>query len=757
MKWLFRLIDSDLSASQEAELTLHLDNCESCQARLIELESVGLRAELRQSVSDDSKIDLGAFESTLAELRSDRPNKSQKFNGYADVMPWFGENKLHIGTLGEFELTRFIGRGGMGLVFEAIDTKLQRTVAVKIMSPGLLADTTASARFLREARSAAKVNHMNVVTVHSVDQIRGLPYLAMEFIQGRSIEDELDRNKEFPLSHVLKIARQTALGLAAAHSQGVIHRDIKPSNLMLDSNSKRIKIADFGLASTLNDVSFTRSGMMVGTPDFTSPEQAMAGTVDARSDLFSLGSVLYLLCTGRRPFAANSFMQTLDAVRNTEPERIDRLNAQIPSAVADIVQKLLEKQPEDRFQSADELCEAVTRFSKSQASHDRPGTGNGRTMQNKVLRTMSALFVTLVLMATVAGVYWLAQREAPEVTNVSEHDISTGRVEYPVNSDADPAQDSLLERGESSRSKYQVGSVSEFVDALKTQGDLELFLKPGTTFRLTSPISIRDRVVLLESDPKNRPSLELVAFDSNPSVSIENGALFLSGIFLKDTAMEEDDEAPIFCERGRFEVVETILKCPARSSLFVGLDSGVSLSSSVVVGNETAFSLQSGSTQTIEMRETAIVAKTNYMIEGTSKIELNVKNCYLVGQELFTLGLDPSIEHFFVEMLTEQTRYFSKTSLFKLSRVSQTPSGIALNTIRRGFHIAGHGCTLPDRLLAHAEAHNEIIGWKSTERIPGSLYPTDSKRTAIDDILNRFLMDDVTSLEGAKRMIGKLE
>ena len=271
-----------------------------------------------------------------------------------------------LGRLGQYEVLEVVGCGGMGIVLKAHDTKLNRLVAVKVLAPQLAANATARKRFLREARAAAAVSHDHVVTIYAVDDNEppkglhhtacgGLPYLIMEFIDGESLERKIDREGHLELKEILRIGRQIAAGLAAAHEQGLVHRDIKPSNILLQNCVQRVKITDFGLARATNDAGITRTGEVAGTPQYMSPEQAQGKSVDARSDLFSLGSVLYAMCTGSSPFLAETTLGSLRRVCDDSPRPVRKINVDIPEWLVAIIERLLEKDPDDRVQSATEV------------------------------------------------------------------------------------------------------------------------------------------------------------------------------------------------------------------------------------------------------------------------------------------------------------------------------------------------------------------------------------------------------------------
>ncbi|MDB5307419.1 MAG: hypothetical protein JWO38_1621 [Gemmataceae bacterium] len=210
----------------------------------------------------------------------------------------------------------------MGYVFLAEDTRLRRPVALKLMAPALAVDEKSRVRFLREARAAARIQHENVVVSYEVDEANGLPFIAMERLKGLSLEDYLDQKGPPALSHALRIAREVAAGLSAAHERGLVHRDVKPGNIWLEAPTGRVRLLDFGLAVRPDaDRRVTSEGVVVGTPAYMAPEQARGEAVDHRADLFSLGVVMYRLCTGRTPFTGANMVAVLLAVVNDVPPR----------------------------------------------------------------------------------------------------------------------------------------------------------------------------------------------------------------------------------------------------------------------------------------------------------------------------------------------------------------------------------------------------------------------------------------------------
>ncbi len=279
-----------------------------------------------------------------------------------------------MGRLGHYRVLRLLGQGGMGLVFLADDTRLQRSVALKVMRPELAANPDSRQRFLREARAAAGVRSDRVVTIYHVDQEGDLPYLVMEVLHGRSLADALEKEGRLPLGLGLQVARQTAEGLAAAHASGVIHRDVKPGNVWLEEPSGRVKLLDFGLARPCTDVVITQPHVIIGTPAYMSPEQAAGKPLDARCDLFSLGAVLYQVLTGRHPFAGKTLVDVLAKVLRETPPQAASLVPGLPAGVADLLDRLLSKDPAGRPASAAEVAH-VLRALEQEAAEIAPAAG----------------------------------------------------------------------------------------------------------------------------------------------------------------------------------------------------------------------------------------------------------------------------------------------------------------------------------------------------------------------------------------------
>lgn len=266
-----------------------------------------------------------------------------------------------LGRLAHYEIESILGRGAFGIVAKAFDGKLHRVVAIKMLSPELAGSSPSRKRFLREARTAAAMRHENVVGIHAVEE-EPIPYLVMEYIPGPTLSQKLHDHGPLDVAEVLSISQQLAAGLAAAHAVNLIHRDIKPSNILLEENpGGKVKISDFGLARAVDDASLTTSGLIAGTPMYMSPEQAKGEPLDHRSDLFSVGSVMYQMSSGRPPFRANNTMAVLKRVCEEAPRPIQDVIATTPAWLCEIIDKLLAKKASDRYQSAKELSDLLLR------------------------------------------------------------------------------------------------------------------------------------------------------------------------------------------------------------------------------------------------------------------------------------------------------------------------------------------------------------------------------------------------------------
>jgi WD40 repeat protein len=358
------LLEGSLADSDQ--VVVHLDQCGSCQQSLEALangDSSFVGTLLEQGAYKAPEPN-SAYWPALKNVQQALTEATAAPKSLPEISLAFldpPEDGSHLGSLNNFNVVRLVGRGGMGVVLHAIDTCLQRDVAIKVLDPELSKDELAVTRFCREARAAASVSHENVVAVHQVerDEAKDIPFLVMELVSGESLEKKLEREGRLSLREIVRIGMQTASGLAAAHEKGLIHRDIKPGNILLEGSGQRVKLSDFGLARAAEDVRLTRSGLVAGTPLYMSPEQATGEELDARSDLFSLGVVLYELAAGEPPFTGKTPLAVLKRLTEEQPLPLRQRNPELPEWFVHIVDKLLAKKPADRFQSARALADTL--------------------------------------------------------------------------------------------------------------------------------------------------------------------------------------------------------------------------------------------------------------------------------------------------------------------------------------------------------------------------------------------------------------
>lgn len=344
-----QLLNDQLSDKATAEFESHLETCSQCR-QWLEEESGGSHTLMLAKDMLSSSSELTCWGGK--ESRAKQQNKSALDS--AILSP--SDFPDSMGRIGTYEVSGMIGRGGMGIVYKASDRALGRNVAIKVLDPTLSGLGAARQRFALEARAMASISHEHVVPIFSVDEHQGIPYFAMEYIAGGTLEARLRDSGPLDVLSVLRIARQIALALGAAHECGLVHRDIKPANILLDRGVERVRVADFGLARVNNDASHTRSGFVAGTPQFMAPEQVRGEACTEQSDLFSLGSVMYAMCTGHSPFRSETMYGSMQRIVHDEPRSIVEQCERIPRWLEQFIFKLLAKEQPDRFTSAYEVA-----------------------------------------------------------------------------------------------------------------------------------------------------------------------------------------------------------------------------------------------------------------------------------------------------------------------------------------------------------------------------------------------------------------
>jgi serine/threonine protein kinase len=355
-------------------------------------------------------------------------------------------------TISHYRVTEKLGGGGMGVVYAAEDTKLGRRVALKFLPPELYRDPQSVERFRREARAASALNHPNICTIHDIDEHEGQPFIVMELLEGQTLKHRL-AERAFPTGEVLDLGLQIADALDAAHSQGIVHRDIKPANVFVTQRGQA-KLMDFGLAkllpavpeaegatASLNEGSLTSPGTTVGTLAYMSPEQARGEELDARSDLFSFGALLYEMAAGRPAFSGHSTALIHDAILNRAPTPPTRLAPDLPAALEQIILKALEKDREVRYQTAAELRADLKRLRRD-TEVERMASGlsvpAGRGPRSRTLRR-AAVGIGLALVAGVL-VWWGLSLTRPQTSHGGQTTVAVLPFQ---NIGGDPASDYL--------------------------------------------------------------------------------------------------------------------------------------------------------------------------------------------------------------------------------------------------------------------------------------------------------------------------
>jgi eukaryotic-like serine/threonine-protein kinase len=382
---LHQMVLGKVRGTRAEAIAQHLDTCPTCLDALrqwivsdaiLEAVQVGRRVEptktmylpigrIRDAVStwllahDDTRTYQDALPHSLADFKTvlSPPQSADE-----------------IGRLADFRVLRLLGVGGMAAVFEAEDLRLKRRVALKVLHPAIAAKPGSNERFLREAQSAAALRHEHIVTIHQVGLHQETPFLVLELLHGETLEDHLARSGRLSVPEIIRIGRELAEGLEAAHARGLLHRDIKPANIWLEGSESsnpltsasrangavavagRVKILDFGLAKLWSaEPEISHAGIMIGTPQYMAPEQVAGDAVDPRTDLFSLGCVLYRMATGRGPFGGSDLLSVLRALACEEPTPVRTLNPYVPAAVSDLIGQLISKSPDQRPASAQEV------------------------------------------------------------------------------------------------------------------------------------------------------------------------------------------------------------------------------------------------------------------------------------------------------------------------------------------------------------------------------------------------------------------
>lgn len=316
--------------------------------------------------------------------------------------------------LGRYEIIETLGRGSMGIVYKALDPLIDRLVAIKAIDLSVLTEEEKAryeARFYQEAKAAGRLSHPNLVTIHDLGETGDIAYIAMEYLEGHDLEHE----KHVTVDEALNIAIQAAAGLHFAHEHGVVHRDIKPSNIML-LKSNLVKVCDFGIARMASSLLHTRTGIILGSPMYMSPEQVQGGTVDRRSDIFSLGVVLHEMLAGTPPFSGDSAASVMYNIVNQPSAKPSAANPDVPEMLDNIVERCLAKKTAERYQTAAELehdlrlCRGMLLQAQTGVEHHRHYFLSNATAYAKRMGKLKAAVIVVLTAAISIGLYELIRK-----------------------------------------------------------------------------------------------------------------------------------------------------------------------------------------------------------------------------------------------------------------------------------------------------------------------------------------------------------
>jgi len=329
---------------------------------------------------------------------------------------------------GRYQIVKELGKGSMGVVYQAHDPQIDRLVALKVLREDRVGGEDFVLRFLKEAKAIGRLSHPNIVTVYDVGRDHGTIYIAMEYLEGKPFNDVI-RNGQMSLEQNVDIGLQVARTLNYAHSKGIVHRDIKPSNIIFSADGQ-IKLTDFGIARIEDPdaAQQTQAGDILGTPTYMSPEQVIGKNVDGRSDLYSLGVLLYELTVGRRPFLGNNIAAIFRAITHDAPIAPSQIDPSIPKAISDLIIKALSKNPDERFQTGTAMCDALKTCLESKELIEPP--------QEKIRgrRMVGGLFLIIGIMLIIisGGVFYFTGPDSDQTKSIPKHEKVVSQPEYAV-------------------------------------------------------------------------------------------------------------------------------------------------------------------------------------------------------------------------------------------------------------------------------------------------------------------------------------
>ena len=602
---LIQLVEERLDPGREQTLTAHLDRCDRCRQQLDAIVADGgfraaVAAAGRRTSPRSGPLDT-AIDLLKAATPVGQPPAADAAGPYRDLLPWIEPSARGIGQVGGYRLTRFLGRGAMGVVFAGHEETLDRPVAIKFLNPVLAARSESRERFLREARAIAAVNHPHVVTILAVAEIQGLPYLVMERFEGMSLEAMLadqaaGRRSPLSAAEIAGIARQLAAGLQAAHTAGLLHQDIKPANVLISPDAAVVKLTDFGLARSLTEAS---SDQLAGTPGYLSPEVLAGEKPDPRSDLFGLGCVLRELVTGR-PAVAPDGGWRLEA---DSPRQPAAGAASGSTGLAAIIDRLLATDPAARFQSAAEVERAVATAGPAAVPPrqiGRPGSRPAWPRRQLILAGLAAAAVA------VAGLFLLRRPDDAAVV-----------------------------------------TAESLAEAIESAAEGEVITIPGDGLFELDAFDLGSRDLTIRGDG-SRPVLRFVAGEeaTGGSLFASEGNLALEGVSLELVLADATDPEQAWClirlDGGSLRLDDCSLEVAGEGSCITALESPrlEILDSSLHAPEGTAIDWTPASGGEAAAERSIISGQTAWAIADPSQATLSLDRVTCVVDRLITLRWD---------------------------------------------------------------------------------------------------------------------
>ena len=544
-KEFLQLLSGEMDKALESSVADHISTCVDCQ---LSIEKLSGGEEIQKLAEGDQPVQLEIQTLISGLIRQRRITAVGDVNSLLE--PIDGDEFL--GTLGDYQVIEVIGQGGMGVVFKARDPGLDRIVAIKTLLPAAQSNPKARERFRREAKNAAAVNHANVVTIHSVEVHNDMPFIVMEFVNGRSLQHDLESASLTELE-CLRISLQIAKALGSAHEQGLIHRDIKPANVLLINGIPRVKVTDFGLARAANDASITNPDAIAGTPNYMSPEQADAGAVDGQSDMFSLGCVMYRMFTGELAFSGESPLSVIRKVCDHDPISPRQLNADLPPWISDLILRLLSKDLAKR-PTANNLVQLLERqLSQNASAPTKIAAPENEISLPKSPRQFwgvwfAAVAVMVLAFVLIANSFWKSD----------SGESSTKRKENQHQSSSESqAAKSQIATGQEAKDLLpfvlQGRRYDSLQEAIENAEDGETIVVEGNGPFSTSFISISDKSLTLQAAEGKRPVI--YSEDKLGRILRTNNSLTLKGlVFQTDPEAMLQDVPAVRSQKSLLEV-----------------------------------------------------------------------------------------------------------------------------------------------------------------------------------------------------------